>query len=150
TFRRVQPEAEIWFSHYRRYIVGLFASFGPASVISVLPTAFFKYWEHDLKSPNRLHRLSDGLLYALGRRGALSALHGMAMPDDHQRLTMIYLALGAFHADERFDNAERELLLGLNQDLKQEVASICMAQFGLSEEEAWQCVHEFRVDIQKR
>jgi hypothetical protein len=82
--RRVQPEAEIWFGCYRPYIAGVLASFGPASITAVLRKAFLKYWEQEQKKsfqPN--YSVPDGLLYALGRRGALAALHGIALPDPH-------------------------------------------------------------------
>jgi hypothetical protein len=77
---------------------------------AVLRKAFLKYWEQEQKKSFPNYRVPDGLLYALGRRGALAALHGIALPDPHQRLAMIYLALGALRADERFDNPYRDNL----------------------------------------
>jgi hypothetical protein len=101
--------------------------------------------------PNYRVRMACSML--LGRRGALAALHGMALPDPHQRLAMIYLALGALRADERFDNPYRNNLhheMLVNRQLMQEVVSICTAQFGLSEQEAQQCVNSFGSDYNER
>lgn len=152
--RRIQPEAEMWFYAYRQFIVGIVADFGPASMTAVLRKAFLKYWEQEQKAsfqPN--YRVIDGLLYALGRRGALASLHGIALPNLHQRLAMIYLALGVLRADERFDhlyrgNLHHEMLV--NCALKQEVASVCMTHFGLSEQQAKQYVSLFGSDYNER
>ena len=66
---------------------------------------------------------------------------------------MIYLALGALRADERFDNPYTDNLyheMIVNHQLKQEVASICTAHFGLSKQEAEQCVNSYSSDYLKR
>lgn len=146
--RRVQPEATMWFHAYRQFIVGIVADFGPTSMTAVLRKAFLKYWEEEHKSFHPYYNACDGLLYALGRRGALACLHGIALPDLHQHLTMIYLAFGTLYADDRFDNLYHEMLV--NHELRQEVASVCMTHFGLSEQEAKQCVSSFHSDYVAR
>lgn len=151
--RGIQPKAQIWFGRYRPYIAGVLATFGPTPIIEVLRTAFLKYWKQEQKASSPNYRLPDGLLYALGRRGALTALQGVVLPEPHQRLAMIYLVLGALHADERFVRSPRgdlyhEMLV--NRELKQEVASMCIKHFGLTEQEAEQCVNLYSADYQKR
>ena len=140
----------MWFGAYRQFIVGVLADFGPPSMTAVLRKAFLKYWEHEHKSFAPNYRLLDGLLYALGRRGALASLHSIALPDLHRRLAMIYLALGTLRADERFDHPDLFHKMLLNRELQREVASIFTAQFGLSEQEAEQSIRSFGSDYHAR
>src|SRR5438105_11768775 len=94
------------------------------------------------------HALPDALLYAVGRRAALAPVHGHHLLDLHQGMAMIWLVLGALRADERFDHLNMEI--SVNSELKQEVVSICTTQFGLSEQQALQCVNSYGADNQKR
>ena len=153
TTQRLQPEAQIWFGRYRPAIAGLFATFGPASVGTVLRKAFLKYWEEEQKKPSPNYRLPDGLLYALGKRGDFGVLQDLSLPDFQRHLALIYLALGALNADERFvrqigDDLYHEMLV--NRELHQEVVSMCTTRFGLTEQEAQECVAQYGSDYQRR
>jgi hypothetical protein len=146
--RQIKPEAVFWFNRYRPWVAGVLATWGPASVNAVLRTAFFKYWEQEQQKQRPDYHLSDGLLYALGRRGALAALHGMTLSDLHRHQAMIYLALGALQADENFDDLHEEMMV--NKGLKQEIVSVCTEHFGISEQEAVQCVTRYSYDYLAR
>ena len=145
---RVQPEAVIWFSSYRKWIVGLAATWGPSSMNVVLQKAFLKYWEQERNNSYPTYTLPDGLMYALGRRGVLTALQEIFLPDFHQRLATIYFALGIVRADERFENVRNEMRR--NNELRQEVVSTCVTSLGFSIQEAQQYVDLYSSDSLKR
>lgn len=147
--QRVQPEAEGWFNSYRRYIAGVCATIGPASLTAVLRDAFLKHWKRKRQNAwSKDYSFTDSLLYALGRRGALDILGGMDMPDFHRRLSTIFLVLGALRADERFEDMDREMCV--KSELQQEVASFCTLHLGLSKQEAEQHVNFYLFDSLKR
>jgi hypothetical protein len=63
----------------------------------------------------------DALCYAPGRRGALSAFHGIELPAQRKRIASMYLALGYVRADERFDRLYDAILL--DRELENETQS---------------------------
>ncbi len=145
---RVQPETETWFSSYRKWIAGLVATWGPASMNAVLQKAFLKYWKEEQSSLYPTYSLPDGLMYALGRRGVLTALQDITLTDFHQRLATIYFALGVVRAEERFDDLRSEMRH--NNELRQEVVSTCVTRLGFSDQEAQRYVDLYSSDSLKR
>lgn len=116
----------------------------------ILRQAFLRSWKDEQREGAwfRSYFADDALLYALGRRGALAALHGIALPPPRQLLAMNFLALGYVRVDERFQDLYDEMFF--NQALKEEVAAVLTAHFALSEEEGRTCVTCFVHDYQDR
>jgi HEAT repeat protein len=146
-----------WYDIYRSEMAGLLATWGPAWLTPVLRQAFLNLWEREYtlgKFTNQFdYNSHDALLYALGRRGALAALHGVKLTASRRRLAMIYQALGYLRADERvtdpFDN--EHLMSGLlPSDLRAEVVAVLLKQFALSEQEARACVFSYGSDYLTR
>lgn len=147
------PEADIWYDNYQSRIARLLATWGPASMTPILRKAFLKWWtkrERYGEDPSE-YPIHDALLYALGRRGALSALHGVGLPAGRRRLAMIFLSLGYLRADERFPDIHAVMhIYSGNQALRQEVASVLTEHFALSEEESQETLLSFGGDYQRR
>lgn len=146
-----------WYDIYRSRIAGLLATWGPAWLTSVLRQTFLNMWEREYqqgKFTNDFdYHIHDTLLYALGRRGALAALHGVKLTASRRCLAMIYLALGYLRADERVADPHRNALLirgSLTPDLKAEVAVVLSEHFALSEQEARACVNSYGRDYLTR
>lgn len=144
SIRRPLPEAELWYKSYRAWIVRVLATWGPASMTSTLRTIFLNLWGQESEKWRRDYTTLDALLYALGRRGALAALHGILLPDPYLRLAMIYLALGKLGADERFDDLY-VAMLG-KKELQEEVALVLAEHFALSEQDIQEAVSSFGID----
>lgn len=144
--RRILPEAEIWYSSYRSWMARVLATWGPSSFTAVLRKAFLRMWEIEPQKggfgPD--YDIHDALLYALGRRGALATLHGVALPVQQRRLAMNFLALGYVRADERF--ADLWLAMVENAELQKEVALVLAKHFALSEQETQECINSFNSD----
>ena len=156
-YRAVVREAEIWYNSYRDKMVGLLATWGPASLTPMLRQIFLRMWEREYTQGQWTGRVDyaihDALLYALGRRGALAALHGVKLTASRRRLAMIYLALGYLRADERVADPHRNARLkrgSLKRDLEAEVIAVLSEQFALSEQEAQQCVDSYGTDYRTR
>lgn len=147
------PEADIWYDTYQSRIARRLATWGPASMTPILRKAFLKWWDKREKygeDPSE-YPIHDALLYALGRRGALSALHGVGLPAGRRRLAMIFLSLGYLRADERFPDLHAAMhIYSGNQALRQEVASVFVEHFALSEEESQKTLLSFGEDHQRR
>jgi hypothetical protein len=155
--QEVVPHEQVWRDDYGSRIIGLLATWGPAWLTPLLRQAFLWLWEQEYTqgqwTTHVEYALQDALLYALGRRGALAALHGVKLTASRQRLAMIYLALGYLRADERivdpFGNAH--LMSGLlPPDLQAEVVVVLSDQFALSEQEAQVCVTSYGSDYLTR
>ncbi|GHO48469.1 HEAT repeat domain-containing protein [Ktedonospora formicarum] len=142
-------ESVVWYMAYRSVLSMVLATWGPDSMTPILRQAFIRIWEQDkLYQPGESEfHTHDALCYALGRRGALGALHGIDLPPNRRRLAMLYLALGYVKADERFDNIISAVTI--NDSLRQEVVSVFEAQFGLSPEES-QAVLDARYDDNRK
>lgn len=146
------PGVAIWYYSYRCLIAGLLATWGPSSLAWVLRQAFLLRWE----SEKRLgiggnvydHATQDALCYALGRRGALGALHGIELPARKKRIAMIYLALGYVQADERFERLFDAVLL--NGEFEQELMGVLVEHFALSVEESRETIRSYANDINDR
>jgi hypothetical protein len=147
---RPLPEAEIWYDTYRFHIARLLATWGPPSIVSVLRKAFLHLWEKEGASGSYQgeYNTHDALLYALGRRGALAALHGIALPLPRQRLAMLYLAAGYLHGDERFSDLYSEMIV--NQAFQREIALVLTEHFALSEQESLEYIKAHGEDFFKR
>lgn len=145
-----RPEASIWYDNYRSRIARLLATWGPSSVIPVLRQAFLHLLglEEEKGANTYDQSAQDALCYALGRRGALSAFHGVELPAQRRRIAMMYLALGSVQADERFDRLYDAILL--DRGLQQELVEVLMKQFALSEEESKQTVYDYPADTERR
>lgn len=147
------PEADIWYDTYQSRIARQLATWGPASMTPILRKAFLKWWdkrERYGEDPSE-YPIHDALLYALGRRGALSALHGIALPAGRRRLAMMFLSLGYLRADEHFPDMHAAMhIYSGNQALRQDVASVLVEHFALSEEESQKTLLSFGGDYQRR
>jgi hypothetical protein len=156
-YRRPVRGVEIWYNSYRSKMVGLLATWGPDRLTSLLRQVFLKMWDQEYTqgkwTTHVEYAMHDALLYALGRRGALAALHGVKLTASRQRLAMIYLALGSLRADERVtDPLDNELLIrgSLTRGLEAEVAAMLSEHFALTEQEARSCVDSYYQDYQTR
>ncbi len=147
---RSLSEAEIWYASYRCHIAGLLATWGPSSLVWMLRQSLAHLWELEEQNGGSVYdqETQDALCYALGRRGALGALHGIGLPAQRKRIALVYLALGYVRANERFEDLSCELLL--NRELKQEIATVLAEQFALSAEESAETVASFADDIRRR
>ncbi len=143
-------EARVWYASYRSRIAHLLGTWGPSSVVPVLRRSFLNLWRREEKYGvvGSESSTDDALCYALGRRGALSAFHGIGLPAQRRRLALMYMTLGYVQADERFENLRSEVLL--NSALQQELATVLADHFALSEEEIKETVHSFGDDIEER
>ena len=146
------PESEVWYASLRCRIASVLATWGPPSLASILRQSCIHLWEvEDCKGGNGNvydQGAQDALCYALGRRGALAAFHGIALPTRRQRVARVYLALGYVHADERFQDIHHEILL--NDTLKQELTEVLVEHFALSEEESRAIIRAHPKDIETR
>lgn len=144
------PDASIWYDNYRSRVARLLATWGPPSIIPALRQAFLHLLgQEEEKGANTYDQSAqDALCYALGKRGALSAFHGVELPAQRRRIAMMYMALGYVQADERFDRLYDAILL--DRGLQQELAEVLMKQFALSEEESKQIVYEYPADTERR
>jgi hypothetical protein len=140
------PEASIWYNGYRSDVARLLATWGPSSITPLLRKAFLHLWEKEQAQGSYQveYDTQDALMYALGRRGALGALHGIALPPQRLRLSMLYLALGYLRADERFNDLYHSLVS--NEAFKQEVKLVLAEHFALSEEECQDYVESYGDD----
>lgn len=142
-------DASVWYASERCRIASALATWGPSSVIWLLRRSFIHLWE--LEGPRGSvydHSTQDALCYALGRRGALAALHGIPLTGRHRRLAMIFLALGYVRADERFDDLNHQMIV--NEELKQELVTVLKEHFALSEEESKNIIDIYMDDFLKR
>ncbi len=144
------PEASIWYESYRRRIAALLATWGPEWFVPVLRQAFLRLWQWEQEHGGNvyLYDTHDALLYALGRRGALAAVHGIELLVPRRRLAMLYLAAGSLRLAERFSDPTREM--SFNQAVQQEIAVVLERHFALAEEEARTCVAAFYNDTDMR
>lgn len=147
---RFLPESEVWYASYRSRIAYVASTWGPPSLGAVLRKAFVHLWElEEHRGANTYDQdTQDALCYALGRRGALGAFHGVALPAQRRRLAMMYLALGYVQANERYEQLYHEVLL--NKELQQELAGVLAELFVLSGEESAETVDAFADDIYER
>lgn len=145
-----EPGADPWYYSFRGRIARLFATWGPPTVVPVLRHAFVLLWEREQHGRRNEfdYWYQDATLYAIGRRGALGALSGMALPVSRLRLALVFLALGYVRADERFDDLHREMLL--DRELRLEVARVLQEHFGLSVEESQEYSSHFGEDFETR
>jgi hypothetical protein len=88
--------------------------------------------------------LHDTLLYALGGRGAMGALHGINLPVSRQRLTMVLLALGWLQADDTSEYIPDTLTY--DEQFQQKVAQVISTHFGLTPQESLHAVTSFSTD----
>ncbi len=147
---RYLPESEVWYASERCRIARLLATWGPPSVIPVLRQAFLHLWRLESEEGGNVYdqETQDALCYALGRRGALSAFHGIELPAQRRRIASMYLALGYVQADERFERLYDAILL--DHGLEQELIQVFMEQFALSEEESRETIHSYPTDTEQR
>lgn len=147
---RPVPGAEYWYQSYRGLIALLLATWGPPSIGPVLRQCFLHLWEKEQRGSrsSREYDTHDALLYALGRRGALAALHGITLPPPRWRLAILCLALGYLRAYERFTHLYHEMIV--NRTLEQEVTSVLTEQFALSEQECQEVLNAWGEDIWNR
>lgn len=143
-------DASVWYYSERSRIARLLASWGPPSVIPTLRQAFLHLLalEEDDGANVYDQDAQDALCYALGWRGALSAFHGVELPEQRRRIALVRLALGYVQADERFDHLSSAILL--DRGLQQELVEVLMEHFALSEEESQQIVSGYLEDIEQR
>lgn len=142
------PGAEYWYDTYRPHIALLLATWGPPVVVPVLRQAFLVLWEREQKEKGPYyHDAFNAFCYALGRRGAFSALHGVLLSPPRRRLTMIYLVLGGLRAAERFQDLALEMLL--NHALQRVVENVLAEQFALSSEEIGEIIKQYGEDEEK-
>lgn len=147
---RYLPESSVWYASDRCRIARLLATWGPSSVIPVLRQAFLHLWMLEGEEGGNVYdqETQDALCYALGRRGALSAFHGIELPAQRRRIASMYLALGYVRADERFDRMYDAILL--DSGLEQELIRVFMEQFALSEEESREMIRSYPTDTERR
>src|SRR5579883_711378 len=147
---RYLPESEVWYASERCRIARLLATWGPPSVIPVLRQAFLHLWRLESEEGGNVYdqETQDALCYALGRRGALSAFHGIELPAQRRRIASMYLALGYVRADERFERLYDAILL--DREREQELIQVFMEQFALSEEESRETIHSYPTDTERR
>lgn len=143
-------EANVWYDSYQCRIANLLATWGPSSVVTILKQSFLNLCKREEKYAGNVydHSTQDALCYALGRRGALGAFHGIDLPAQRRRLTLDYLALGYLQADERFEDLSHEIRLNLS--LQKETARVLIEHFALSEEAATEIVKSFGQDTHER
>ncbi len=144
------PGADHWFRAEHPFIVRLLATWGSFSITALLRTAYLQMWEEEQQQDSRwyTYELHDALLYALGRRGAVAALHGIEQPIHRQRLAMIFLAAGSLHVDEYSKDVLDDIWY--NRALQEALAGVLTDVFALSEQESQACVAAFHDDYQGR
>ncbi|GCE12013.1 HEAT repeat domain-containing protein [Tengunoibacter tsumagoiensis] len=143
------PPREVlyWYDHQKVYLTRFFATWGSPEVVPILRRYLFHLWEkHPRYGPD--NEIQDVLMYTLGRRGAMGVCHGMPLPGLYRRLAMVYLALGALKADERFADISHEVFV--NKQLEQEVRGVLQTVYGLSEEESQTLVDNVASDNLRR
>jgi hypothetical protein len=145
-YGRFVANAHEWYWIGRAYIARALATWGPPTLTPVLREAWLRQWQIEQQQGRSFiwPVLHHTLLYALGSRGAMGALHAVALPPSRQRLTMVLLALGFLHADDTIEYIPDALTY--NQDFQQEVARVISDHFGLSFEESLRAVTSFSVD----
>ncbi|WP_052889528.1 HEAT repeat domain-containing protein [Thermogemmatispora carboxidivorans] len=135
----VVPEASGWYDLYKQLVPWVLAEWGPSSLLSRLRQALLgcckEEEDHSRPSPTRTGCLK-ALSYALGRRGALGALHGIRLPGSLRWLTSLYLILGYLRAVERFDCDNLPMQLRPEATLGREVLTFLQDHFALDEGQA--------------
>ncbi len=146
------PEDENWYAVKRDDVARLLSSWGPSTVVTTLRQSFLAVnrLREARPCPKYLFVYQDTLAYALGQRGALGALTGVALTEPQRRVAMIYLSLGLLRADERYPDMGAVSMLIVDQNLKQEVAEVLAQQFGLSEDERLTVISMFGRDSRRR
>ncbi|MBX5456625.1 MAG: HEAT repeat domain-containing protein [Thermogemmatispora sp.] len=135
----VVPEASGWYDLYKQLIPWVLAGWGPSSLLSRLRQALLgrckEEEDHSRPSPTRTGCLK-ALSYALGRRGALGALHGIRLPGSLRWLTSLYLTPGYLRAVERFDCEDLPMQLRPEATLGREVLTFLQDHFALDKGQA--------------
>ncbi|MBX5449711.1 MAG: HEAT repeat domain-containing protein [Thermogemmatispora sp.] len=144
----VVPEASGWYPLYKRLVPWVLAEWGPSSLLSQLRQALLQHCreaeDHSHPSPTRAGCLK-ALSYALGRRGALGALHGIRLPVSLRWLTSLYLTLGYLRAIERFDCEDLHTQLQPEAPLGREVLTFLQDHFALDEGQAQAALKSWRI-----
>lgn len=143
-YGRFVANAHNWFWTGRAFIARTLATGGPASLTPALRKAWFRQWWIEQEYGSCWPLLHDTLLYALGGRGAMGALHGIRLPVSRQRLTMVLLALGWLHADDTVEHLSEALRR--DEQFQQEVAQVISAHFGLTPQESLHAVTSYYID----
>ena len=144
------PDASIWYANMRCRVARLLAEWGPPSFVPVLRQACLNLYALEDQYEGNVYdqTTQDALCYSLGRRGALAAFHGSALPEQRRRIALIFLALGALRADERFERMYDAILL--NRPFIAELTTLLMEQFALSAEESTATIDAYPTDIGRR
>jgi hypothetical protein len=130
-YGRFVANAHNWFWTGRAFIARTLATGGPASLTPALREAWLRQWwmEQEYGRIVVLPLLHDTLLYALGGRGAMGALHGIRLPASRQRLTMVLLALGWLQADDTCEHLSNALRR--DEQFQHNVAEVISTHFAL-------------------
>lgn len=147
---RALPESEVWYKSRRSRIARLLATWGPSSLVPILRQACLHLWKVEGQTVGSIYdqETQDALCYALGRRGALGAFHGIELPAQRRRIALMYLALGYVQADERFEDLHGKILL--HEGLQHGLTMVLMEHFALSEEEGRATIRSYHKDIENR
>jgi hypothetical protein len=145
-YGRFVANAHNWFWTGRAFIARTLATGGPAGLTPALREAWLRQWwmEQEYGHIAVLPLLHDTLLYALGGRGAMGALHGIRLPASRQHLTMVLLALGWLQADDTCEHLSDALRR--DEQFQRKVAQVISTHFALPLQESLHAVTSYYVD----
>nr|BBH92303.1 hypothetical protein KTA_05020 [Thermogemmatispora argillosa] len=142
------PQASGWYNLYKQLVPWMLAEWGPSSLLPALRDALLESCREG--NDKRLSPAAAGSLkasaYALGRRGALGALHGVKLPVLRRWLSVLYMALGYLKAAERFSREALYEQLQGDTPLSKEVLALLTEAFALPEQQAQSVLMSWQIE----
>lgn len=131
-----------WCHNRRSSLLHYLEGYHSPSLVSTVSQTFKALWDIQRLVPSSDINIwcYDELAYTLGMRGAFETLAALHLPPTHEKVAMVFMALGHLHAQPSPGRGWLGEIIS-NDRLKQDVAVVLAQRFQLTEEQLQDCIN---------